>query len=206
MVGRPVDFYGSMVLPIHTYGHPVLRAEAEPVEGNNAELQALIDDMIETMRGAQGIGLAAPQVGRSLRLFVVDLTAIAEREDEDTSDWPAQPMVFINPEIEAETEEECAYEEGCLSIPDLREDVTRPEGVRLKYLDRTFAEQEIDAYGILARVVQHEYDHLDGVLFVDLISPFRRKLMQRRLREMAKGDVEADYPLAAVEAGSARSE
>jgi len=193
-----------MVLPIHTYGDPVLRTEAEPVAGDSAELQALIDDMIETMRGAQGIGLAAPQVGRSVRLFVVDLMAVADREEEEAPDWPDQPMVFINPEIEAETEEECAYEEGCLSIPDLREDVTRPEGVRIRYMDRHFENREIDAYGILARVIQHEYDHLDGVLFVDLISPFRRKLMQRRLREMAKGVVEADYPIAEFEHGAGK--
>lgn len=193
-----------MVLPIHTYGDPVLRTEADPVEADSPELQAFIDDMIETMRGAQGIGLAAPQVGRSIRLFVVDLEPLADREEDESAEWPEQPMVFINPEIEAETEEECAYEEGCLSIPDLREEVMRPEGVRVRFLDRAFREQTIDAYGILARVIQHEIDHLDGVLFVDLLTSFRRKLLQRRLREMSRGAVEAEYPLAPLEGAGAR--
>jgi len=188
-----------MIRPIHVYGDPVLRDEAEPIEQDSPELQAFIDDMIETMHGAEGIGLAAPQVGRSIRLFVVDLSPIADREDEDETEWPEQPMVFINPEIVAESLEECEYEEGCLSIPDLRETVVRPEGIEVTYLDREFRPQRLEAFGMLSRVIQHEYDHLDGVLFVDLISPFRRRLIQRRLREMAKGDVEADYPLAIEE-------
>jgi peptide deformylase len=186
----------TMILPIRVYGDPVLREQTIPVEGDSADLQALIDSMIETMRGAEGIGLAASQVGRTERVFVVDLAPLAEPDGGDGVAWPAQPMVFINPVIEEESDEECEYEEGCLSIPDLRELVVRSERIRVRYLDRTFTPQVLEADDVLARVIQHEYDHLDGVLFTDRITPFRRRLLQRRLREMARGEVTADYPLA----------
>ena len=188
-----------MILPIHTYRDPVLRIETQEVTENTPELQRLIDDMIETMHGAAGIGLAAPQVGRSERLFVVDLSGMAD-EAEDA--LPPQPMVFINPEIVWEGEAECSFEEGCLSIPDLREEVVRPEVVRLRFRDRDFQEQELEVGDLLARVVQHEYDHLEGILFIDHLSAFKRRLLRRRLREMAEGSVEADYPLAIHADGS----
>lgn len=184
-----------MVLPIYVYGESILREQTEPVEENSEALQQLIDDMIETMRVAAGIGLAAPQVGRRERLFVVDLTPMADEAEEGSEPLPPQPMVFINPEVIWESEEECEYEEGCLSIPDIREMVVRPERVRLRYRDRNFELQEIEVRDLLARVIQHEYDHLEGVLFVDRISSFRRRLLRRRLRDMARGEVEADYPL-----------
>lgn len=183
-----------MILPIYVYGAEELRTPTEPVSENSDSLQQLIDDMVETMRGASGIGLAAPQVGRHERLFVVDLTPMLD-DDEEDANQPRGPLVFINPEIVEESEEEVEFEEGCLSIPDLREYVARPEWVRIRYKDRDFVEREIEADGLLARVVQHEYDHLDGVLFVDLISAFRRRLLKRRLKDMANGAVEADYPL-----------
>lgn len=189
-----------MILPIYPYGSPILREETVPVEQGSPELQRLIDDMIETMHGASGIGLAAPQVGRRERVFVADLSPMVEdiREElGEVPDWAQGPLVFINPEIvESDEDALCDYEEGCLSIPDIREVVTRPDRVRLRYLDRGFQPREIEAEGSLARVVQHELDHLHGVLFIDRISAFRRRLLQRRLREMAKGAVEADYPLA----------
>ena len=180
-----------MILPIYVYGAPVLTQRTIEVTENTPELQQLIDDMIETMHGASGIGLAAPQVGRSERLFVVDLSPMLEDEEGEA----AAPMVFINPEIYEESEEDEEYEEGCLSIPDIREYVIRPEGVRLRYLDRDFNKRDISAEGMLARVIQHEFDHLDGVLFLDHISSFKRRLLKRRLKEMTKGKVEADYPL-----------
>lgn len=186
-----------MVLPIYLYGHDALRQEAVPVEENSDELQALIDNMIETMRNAAGIGLAAPQVGRSERLFVIDVTAMAAEMEEDGEPVPPQPMVLINPEIVAEGETSTDMEEGCLSIPEVREVVTRPERVRMRYRDRNFEEQEIEAGSILARVLQHELDHLDGVLFTDYLSSFRKRLLRRSLRQMTEGDVEADYPLVA---------
>ncbi len=186
-----------MILPIHVYGDPVLRAETQDVEADSPDLQQLIDDMLETLRGAAGIGLAAPQVGRAERLFLVDLSAMLDDlEEDERSALPPQPMVFINPEILWESDEETEFEEGCLSIPDLRELVVRPVRIRLRYRNRQFEEQEMEVGSLLARVIQHEYDHLDGILFVDLISSFRRGLLRRRLREMARGNVEAEYPLA----------
>jgi len=184
-----------MVLPIHVYGHDALRQETEPVEENTNDLQSLIDDMIETMRNAAGIGLAPPQVGRTERLFVVDLTPMADEMAEAEEPLPPQPMVLINPEIVEESTETVDLEEGCLSIPEVREAVTRPERIRMRYLDRNFVEQQIEAGHMLARVLQHERDHLDGILFTDYLSSFRKRLLQRPLREMVNGEIEADYPL-----------
>ena len=186
-----------MVLPIYLYGHDALRQEAEPVEENSDELQALIDNMIETMRNAAGIGLAAPQVGRTERLFVIDVTPMATEMEEDGEPIPPQPMVLINPEIVEEGETAVDMEEGCLSIPEVREVVSRPDRVRMRYRDRDFEQQEIEAGSILARVLQHELDHLDGVLFTDYLSSFRKRLLRRSLRQMTEGEVEAEYPLVA---------
>ena len=186
-----------MVLPIHLYGHDALRQETTPVEANSDELQALLDNMIETMHNAAGIGLAAPQVGRDERLFVVDVTPMATEMEEDGEPVPPQPMVFINPEIVAESDETTDMEEGCLSIPEVREAVTRPERVRVRYRDRDFEEQTLETGSVLARVVQHEYDHLEGVLFTDYLSSFRKRLLRRSLRQMTEGEVDADYPLVA---------
>ena len=190
-----------MVLPIYAYGQPVLQTPAAPVEGDSAELQALIDDMIETMHEAHGVGLAAPQVGRGIRVFVADLSPyaddLAEENDGDVPPWARGPLVFINPEVEVEPEsDDVDMEEGCLSIPDLREAVWRPDALRVRFLDRRFQPQELRAEGHLARVVQHEADHLDGVLYLDHLSPLRRRLLSRRLKAVARGEVEADYPMA----------
>ncbi|MEM1127841.1 MAG: peptide deformylase [Bacteroidota bacterium] len=182
-----------MVLPIYIYGQPVLREETLPVEQNTPELQQLIDDMIETMRAAEGIGLAAPQVGRRERLFVVDLTPMLDDVLEE-GPVPPQPMVFINPEITEETEEVDEFEEGCLSIPELREPVVRPAGIKMTYLDRAFEPQEMAVQGLLARVIQHEYDHVEGILFIDYLGSFKRRLLRRRLKDIAEGRFEAVYP------------
>ncbi len=188
-----------MILPICVFGDEALRAETVPVEENTEALQQLIDDMIETMRGASGIGLAAPQVGRRERLFVINLAHLADELAEEGVDLPPQPMALVNPEILWESEATCDYEEGCLSIPDIQEVVARPERIRLRYLDRDFEAQEIEGADMLARVLQHEYDHLEGVLFTDRISPFRRRLLRRGLRALARGEAAADYPLATDE-------
>lgn len=180
-----------MILPIHVYGSPVLQQPTVEVQENTPELQELIDNMIETMHGATGIGLAAPQVGRTERLFVVDLSPLAEEDPE----LPEGPLVFINPVIKEESTSDDEYEEGCLSLPDLREYVSRPESIVVSYLDREFNEHHIEADGMFARVIQHEYDHLDGVLFIDHISSFKRRLMKRRLKDMTKGKIQADYPI-----------
>ncbi len=185
-----------MILPIYTYGASVLRQQTETVEQDSPELQKLIDDMIQTMQGADGIGLAAPQVGRSERLFVVDVTLIADDLEKEGSIVPEQPMVFINPEIVELSDEQGEFEEGCLSIPDIRENVLRPTAAKIRYTDRLMRSRELELGGMLARVVQHELDHLDGILFIDRITPFKRRLLRRRLKEMAAGKVEAEYPLA----------
>ena len=188
-----------MILPIYPYGHPILRAETEPVRALTPDLEVLLDDMIETMHNASGIGLAAPQVGRRECVFVADLSAMAEDVAEEVGavpEWAQGPLVFINPEIIGDDDTLCDYEEGCLSIPELRELVTRPDLIRVRYRDRNFEEQEIEARSVLARVIQHETDHLHGVLFIDHISPLRRRLLKRRLREISRGEAEADYPMA----------
>jgi len=189
-----------MILPIYTYGQPVLREQAIDVEGDSPDLQALIDDMIETMHGATGLGLAAPQVGKALRLFVADLSGLAEDLAEENDgvvpDYAQGPLVFINPEVVLdEDSDRVDWEEGCLSIPDLRETVWRPDRIRIRYQDRDFSMHEREVDGSLARVIQHEYDHVEGVLFVDHISALRKRLLQRRLKAMARGEVEAEYPI-----------
>ncbi len=193
-----------MILPIYAYGQPVLRERAAEIEGDSPELQQLIDDMIETMHGAHGVGLAAPQIGRGLRLFVADLSPYAEDlADENDGEVPVYaegPLVFINPELVLDvTADEVDVEEGCLSIPDLREVVWRPDALTVSYLDRHFVRKEMEAVGQLARVLQHEFDHLNGVLYLDHLSPLRRRLLQRRLKAIARGDVDTEYPLAFVE-------
>ncbi len=192
-----------MILPIRIYGDPILRTPTEPVSESTEELRTLIDNMIETMYGASGIGLAAPQVGRLERLFVIDLSPLLEDLKVEGMEQHGaippipldRPHVFINPEILESSEEEVEFEEGCLSIPDIREPVWRPERIRLRYLTADMEPREIEASGMLARVLQHEYDHLHGILFTDLISPFRQRMLRRKLREIARGEVEADYPI-----------
>lgn len=188
-----------MIRPVYLLGRPELRDVTRRIESDSDELQELIDDMIETMHGASGIGLAAPQVGRGERLFVVDVSAMRESLEEEGIDVPEQPMVFINASIVDESEESAEFEEGCLSIPEIHEIVIRPEAVRIRYLNRNFEQQEDEFTGMLARVIQHEYDHVDGVLFIDHLSPLRRRLLKRRLEEIRSGDVETDYEVLAVE-------
>ncbi len=189
-----------MSLPIYTYGQPVLREVAEPVSENTPELQELIDNMIETMQNAHGVGLAGPQVGVRKRLFTIDLTGAAEElahaNDGKVPFYAAEPFALINPEIvEVLDGEEVEFEEGCLSIPGITEYVVRPDRLRIRFLDREFNAHEMEVDDLLARVFQHELDHLDGVLFFDHLSPLKKRLLKRRLRDMAAGHVEADYPL-----------
>ncbi len=167
------------IRPIHVIPDNVLRQQAEPVTVFDAELQTLIDDMFETMYAAPGIGLAAPQVGVLKRLAVVD---VSSRDDEQ------EPLVLINPEIVWESEDISVYEEGCLSIPEYYEEVERPAEVRVRYLDREGKEQEIKADGVLATCIQHEMDHLDGVLFIDHISKLKREMVWKKFQKTAKRD------------------
>lgn len=189
-----------MILPIYTFGQPILRQAVAPIEGDSPELQELIDNMIETMQNAHGVGLAGPQVGENKRLFVIDLTGMAEElaevNDGEVPSYAQAPLALINPEIvEFDDKEEVEFEEGCLSIPGITEYVVRPDRLRVRFQDRSFEAHELEVSDLLSRVFQHELDHLDGVLFFDHLSPLKKRLLKRRLREMAAGNVEAEYPL-----------
>jgi peptide deformylase len=181
------------VLPIVTYNDPILKKETELISENSEELQTLIDDMFETMYKASGVGLAAPQIGKSIQLFVMDADAITE-EMEDEPD--IGPVTLINPKIVKKSDETVKMEEGCLSIPDVRDDVSRPESITVKFRDRDMNEQTMDATGWIARVIQHEIDHLQGVLFLDYLSAFKRRLHKSTLKKIDKGKLETEYPLA----------
>lgn len=184
-----------MIHPVHLLGSPILREATPDVASDSPELQQLIDDMIETMHAARGIGLAAPQIGRGERLFVVDVSSMEEDFEEIGAVMPAQPMVFLNAHIVEDSDEETDFEEGCLSIPDIHETVVRPEQIRIQYLDRTFTKRDETFDGVLARVIQHEYDHIEGILFIDHLSALKRRLLKRRLADIREGNVTADYVL-----------
>ena len=190
-----------MILPVYLLGNQILREETEDIQENSEDVQLLIDSMIETMHGASGIGLAAPQVGRSERVFVIDVSSMKEDFDEMGVEMPPQPMVFLNAMIVDESENEGEFEEGCLSIPDIHEIVVRPSGIRINYLDRDFEECSATYSGILARVIQHEYDHVDGILFIDHITAFKRRLLKRKLDDIRSGTTDADYPTFSKEKG-----
>lgn len=182
-----------MVLPVYVYGMSVLRRVAPEIPEDYEGLDQLLEDMFETMRASDGIGLAAPQIGKSLRLFVVDTSPISEdKEEPELKDFK---RVFINPYILEEWGDSWSFEEGCLSLPNVREEVSRPTNVRIEYFDEKWnlIEEEFD--GIRARVIQHEYDHLDGKLFVDRINPIRRKLLSARLNAISKGRVDKEYKI-----------
>lgn len=176
------------MLRVVAYGDPVLRKESEDIGPDYPNLDKLIEDMFVTMKESSGVGLAAPQVGLNINLFIIDTTVIQDNQDK-------LKKVFINPEVVEFTGDTFPYEEGCLSIPQIREDVVREERVLVNYLDENFEEHEEYFDGINARVIQHEYDHLLGVLFVDRISSLRKRLIKRKLKEISEGQVEVDYPM-----------
>lgn len=178
-----------MIYPIVAYGHPVLKKRGKELEKDEIDLKALIDDMFETMYHANGVGLAAPQIGKSLRLFVIDTDPI------DDGDEPKVKRAFINPEMLEEVGEEWAFEEGCLSIPNIREDVERKEKIRIKYLDENWEEHTEEYDGFTARVIQHEYDHIEGILFTDHVSAFKKRILKGKLANISKGKVSADYKM-----------
>lgn len=184
-----------MILPIVAFGDPVLRKEGENIDADYPHLQELIDDMFETMYSASGVGLAAPQIGRSIKLFVVDTAGFLDDDEEDTEGLGNFKKVFINPEIIEQTGEEWAFNEGCLSIPDVREDVVRREQIKIRYYDRDFKLQEDILDGYKARVVQHEYDHVKGILFTDYLSPLRKRMIKGRLNNISKGKVNVGYKM-----------
>jgi peptide deformylase len=187
-----------MILPIRSYGDPVLKKMAQDIEPGHAGLKELVADMFETMYAANGVGLAAPQIGQSIRLFIVDASPFAEDEDgKPTEEAHLKDFkkVFINPYIVEEDGEEWGFEEGCLSIPNIREEVFREERIVLQYLDENFKEHEEVFTGFAARVIQHEHDHLDGILFVDHLAPLRRRLLNGKLRDISRGKTDVKYKM-----------
>ncbi|MDR1553892.1 MAG: peptide deformylase [Prevotellaceae bacterium] len=178
-----------MILPIYVYGSPVLKKEAEEIDKTYPELQTFIADMFETMANSEGVGLAAPQVGKSIRLFVLDASIFAE----DNPELKNYRKVFINPIILERAGEKVCYNEGCLSFPKLHEDVYREQRVRVEYFDANFEKHDEWFDGIVARIIQHEYDHLEGKLFVERLSSIRRKLIASKLKRITKGDFSASY-------------
>lgn len=179
-----------MILPVYTYNHAVLKQKTSQIDDMSAELGALIDDMFATMYNANGIGLAANQVGKGLALTVID---VQDSDDDDAA--ISEQLVLINPVIEAFSDEEEEFEEGCLSLPDLRDVVIRPSAIQVRYLDRSMKEQVREVDGILARVMQHEIDHLNGIYFYERLSPIRRTLANGKLKRIARGDIEPDYEI-----------
>lgn len=183
-----------MILPIVAYGDPVLKKKAEEITEDYPGLKKLIDDMFETMYNANGVGLAAPQIGKSIRLFVIDASPVAEGEDGDPSCEDFK-RVFINPIIFEESGEEWGYEEGCLSIPGIREEVQRKSIVKIEYYDENWDLYEEELDGFAARVVQHEYDHIEGLLFLDRLNPIKRTLLKGKLNDIQKGQVDHNYKM-----------
>jgi peptide deformylase len=187
-----------MILPIVAYGAAILRKVSEPITAEYPNIKVLIEDMWETMYESNGVGLAAPQINKNIRLFVVDseqIFANAEPEDESYSDAPGVKRAFINAQIVELSGKEWVYNEGCLSIPKIREDVTRHETVKLSYMDENFVERTETFTGMTARVILHEYDHIEGKLFIDYIKPLRRKMLQGKLNDINKGKVRVDYKM-----------
>jgi len=191
-----------MILPIYAYGQPVLRQKAKEITSDFRGLDKLIEDMWETMYHANGVGLAAPQVGRPIRLFMVDTLQLNNDDDDDETEneeeataekEPRIKQAFINAQKIEETGEEWSYEEGCLSIPDITGEVDRPETITLKYMDEQFQEHTKTFTGMNARVIQHEYDHIDGVLFVEYLKPVKKQLIRRKLEAIRKGKAKAKY-------------
>jgi peptide deformylase len=188
-----------MILPIVAYGHPILRKVAIDIDAQYPGLETLIADMWETMYYSNGVGIAAPQINRDIRLFVVDSAQIFVNQEEDEKgaypDEPGIKEVFINAHIEAVHGDTWAYNEGCLSIPKIREDVHREESVTLSYVNEFFEPQTKTFTGITARIILHEYDHLEGKLFIDHIKPLKRKLLKGRLDDITKGKIRVDYKM-----------
>ena len=180
-----------MILPVVAYGHPVLKKIAEEIEPDYPGLQQLIADMFETMYHSEGVGLAAPQINKSIRLFVID----ADPFQETYPEAKGFKKVFINPEIVVVSEEKWTFREGCLSLPDMNEDVERPAKVTVNYLDENFVEHEEEFDGICARVFQHEYDHLEGKVYVDRVAPMRKMMLKNKLRNISEGNVYVDYKM-----------
>lgn len=187
-----------MILPIIAYGHPVLKRKAEVINKDYPKLKELIENMFETMYNASGVGIAAPQIGLSIRLFIVDTNPFAEDDslsDNDRNQLKSFKKIFINPVIIDEKGGEWSFEEGCLSIPNIREGVLRQKQITIQYHDENFNKHTDSFDGLLARVIQHEYDHIEGVLFTDKLSSFKKQLLKKKLLKISSGKLTFDYEM-----------
>ena len=185
-----------MILPIIAYGDPVLRKLGKSIDKEYPALESLLENMFETMYGAKGIGLAAPQIGLPIRIFIVDATPFKDDEElelEERNFLSTFKQVFINAQIIDETGDEWVFNEGCLSIPDVREDVFRNETVKIEFLDEKFEKHTKEFSGIAARIIQHEYDHIQGILFTDKLSSLKKRLIKGKLANIPKGKIRIDY-------------
>jgi len=180
-----------MILPIYAYGQAVLRKIAQPIEPDYKDLPALIEDMYETMYSAHGVGLAAPQIGKDIRLFVVDSLQLEKPE----KNFKGFKKAFINAQMLDESGDLWMYEEGCLSIPDIHADIERKPVIHLRYMDENWVEHTETFEGINARVIQHEYDHIEGILFIDRMKPLKRRMINRKLEKIKKGEIDIDHPM-----------
>lgn len=187
-----------MILPILAYGDPILRKETQNIDKDYPNLDVVIENMFETMYAARGIGLAAPQVGLPIRLFIVDATPFEDDEDftEEEREFMANfKKVFINAQIIEESGDEWAFNEGCLSIPDVREDVFRQPEIVIEYEDENFKKYKDTYSGVIARIIQHEYDHIEGILFTDKLSPLKKRLIKSKLTNISKGTINVEYKM-----------
>jgi peptide deformylase len=184
-----------MILPVIGYGNPILKRKSKKITGSYPDLKELISNMYDTMYSARGVGLAAPQIGKSIRIFIIDTSPFLKIDDNEIKDYEVSSVkqTFINPTILDETGEFWSFEEGCLSIPDIREGVKRKSEIKIEYYDENFNFKKNDFSGIVARVIQHEYDHIQGILFTDKLTSFKKRLLKSKLNNIEKGDVDIDY-------------
>jgi peptide deformylase len=187
-----------MFLPIVAYGDPLLRKKGQPIDKDYPQLDTLLENMWETMYNSYGVGLAAPQIGKNIRLFLIDTAPFADNDDfpeEERKFLKTFKRVFINAQIIEEKGEEWAFSEGCLSVPNINEEVLRKPEVTIEYLDENFKKHKETFTGLAARVIQHEYDHTEGIIFTDKVSAFKKRLLKRKLEKISKGEVQVDYPM-----------
>ena len=184
-----------MILPVIGYGNPILKRKSKEITGSYPDLKELISNMYDTMYSAKGVGLAAPQIGKSIKIFIIDTSPFLKIDDDEIKDYEVSSVkqTFINPTILDKTGEFWSFEEGCLSIPHIREGVKRKSEIKIEYYDENFNFKKNDFSGIVARVIQHEYDHIQGILFTDKLTSFKKRLLKSKLNNIEKGDVDIDY-------------
>ncbi len=184
-----------MILPILSYGNSLLRNKCSDIDSSYPNLKKLINDMWDTMYNAEGVGLAAPQVGKQIRLFIIDASPFFDKKEVSSYELENMKRIFINPKITYSNSKMCSFNEGCLSIPEIREDIERNESIIIEFYDEKFNLLSLSFNGILARVILHEFDHIEGVLFTDKISKFKRNLIQKKLDKISRGQFDINYPM-----------